>query len=259
MNFYSDISLYDWIKVFSIQVSRPFRLKEFVNFLKKQASNSMNEEEIVNQVKQFIDKGMLVENSGNIYISKRFPDLDNLYLHFQQEIRMMNESEIGDICNSSRLETLLYEDVRFIKIGKQHWMLSSWEIVNDDVYEFLNMMPDKKDKYLDLLAEFEANEGAFSKVFLADLDKRFIIKQEYIMLMEENQAVISNEENGIEELVGLSVAASVNVPEGMLKEDVIVGDNHDSCNRDIVSDYKGSTFLNKLKEVFLKIFRSKRG
>lgn len=89
----------------------------------------------------------------------------------------------------------LLGDHRFSQLNDGRWIISEWEIVNDDIFELIQRKETKELPIKDVPYIMQMSKGLSKRkgLFLPELDSRFEISEDKIYLHESSVTVMENE------------------------------------------------------------------
>src|SRR5690606_39125835 len=81
----------------------------------------------------------------------------------------------------------LEDDYRFINIeNTEFWLLTEWQISNDEVYEYFDMSGFDELTISDIQELFLTTNTSITKVFIPEFDRRFYVNQNIIRIRDES-------------------------------------------------------------------------
>jgi len=164
--------------------------KELYESLYKLSNKLIFEHDIHKLVDKAIEKDLIEKNSGLYYLnSHSFPILDNVYSFLNEKLTPVHLNEIAAITtrNSMKIKRKLEDDYRFINIeNTEFWLLTEWQISNDEVYEYFDMSGFDELTISDIQELFLTTNTSITKVFIPEFDRRFYVNQNIIRIRDES-------------------------------------------------------------------------
>lgn len=129
------------------------------------------------------------------YHQQSQPLATHVYRIFQEMAMPLSEEQILRKLRSYNLISWsftfdrlgLYGDHRFLQLADERWMLSEWDLANDDIYQYLSSQGTSAISIRDVpyLIHAVIQLPRKKSFFLPELDKRFVVDHEMIYIRKE--------------------------------------------------------------------------
>lgn len=163
--------------------------KKLIEAINEFSVITLEQQQIISQMEIAINGNLIEKNSGLYYlIPNNSPHLDSSYSYFLNKKQPVSIEEIRFFYSDNfNIQEELEKDSRFINIEKSNkWLLTQWEIINNDVFEYFELSGIETLTFEDVQDLFINVKSSITKLFIPIFDKRFQLCENGVKLQLKN-------------------------------------------------------------------------
>lgn len=181
-----ELSRFSKIKFAFYLFGKALSEKELLATITDLSNRQLERLDVVEIIESALIENFLEKSSGLFYQKTDvIAELDNCYNLLKVNKKPMSLEEIEPLISGSTSEVKkkLEIDQRFLKIkGFNVWLLTEWQIINSDIYEYLEMSEIGGIALDDLETLFVNVKSSLTKVFIPQYDSRFSLRDNLISI-----------------------------------------------------------------------------